>query len=69
MPIACYATLDAEQLYLRGLVGSEDGSQIIRTEITGPAVDAEALGIKAAEDLLKQGAAAILSEVYGRNIS
>lgn len=69
VPIACYATLDAEQLYLRGLVGSEDGSQIIRTEITGPAVDAEALGIKAAEDLLKQGAAAILSEVYGRNIS
>jgi len=69
VPIACYATLDGPQLHLRGLVGSEDGSKIIRTEITGPAVDAEALGISAAEDLLKQGAAAILSEVYGRNIS
>jgi hydroxymethylbilane synthase len=69
VPIACYATLDNEQIHLRGLVGSEDGSKIIRTEITGPAADAEALGISAAEDLLKQGAAAILSEVYGRNIS
>ena len=69
VPIACYATLDGPQLHLRGLVGSEDGSKIIRTEISGPAVDAEALGISAAEDLLKQGAAAILSEVYGRNIS
>ena len=68
VPIACFATLDGDQLYLRGLVGSEDGSEIIRTEITGPSKDAEALGISAAEDLLKQGASRILSDVYGRHI-
>lgn len=69
VPIACFATLDNDELHLRGLVGSEDGTEIIRTEITGAAADCEQLGIKAAEDLLAQGAAKILSEVYGRNIS
>jgi hydroxymethylbilane synthase len=68
VPIACYATLENDQLFLRGLVGSEDGSEIIRTQITGPASECEALGIKAAEDLLSQGADRILSDVYGHNI-
>ena len=68
VPIACYATLDGDQLHLRGLVGSEDGSEIIRAETTGAAKDCEQLGISVAEDLLAKGAGRILSEVYGRNI-
>lgn len=68
VPIACYATLDGDELLLRGLVGSEHGEQIIRTQITGAAQDAEMLGIQAAEDLLRQGAAEILSQVYGHKI-
>jgi hydroxymethylbilane synthase len=68
VPIACYATLQDGQLYLRGLVGSEDGSEIIRAESNGPASASEQLGIKVAEDLLAQGAGRILSDVYGRHI-
>ena len=68
VPIACYATLDGDQLFLRGLVGSEDGSEIIRAQSKGNASDCEQLGIQVAEDLLSQGADRILSEVYGRNI-
>jgi hydroxymethylbilane synthase len=68
VPIACYATLDGDQLHLRGLVGSEDGSEIIRAESSGPANSCEQLGIKVAEQLLAKGAGRILSEVYGRNI-
>lgn len=68
VPIACYATLEDGQLHLRGLVGSEDGSEIIRAESNGPAVDCEQLGIKVAEELLSKGAGRILSDVYGRHI-
>lgn len=65
VPIACYAELDNGQISLRGLVGSQDGKIILRTEGQAPAADAEALGIQLAEDLLKQGAGDILEEVYG----
>ncbi|OMH38981.1 hydroxymethylbilane synthase [Motiliproteus sp. MSK22-1] len=66
VPIACYATLDdKKQIYLRGLVGKPDGSLVLRAEINGPAEQCESLGITLAEELLSQGAAAILKEVYG----
>jgi hydroxymethylbilane synthase len=69
VPIACYATVDGDQLFLRGLVGSEDGQTIIRTEINGHVDDAETLGIQAAENLLAKGAGKILADVYGREIN
>lgn len=68
VPIACYATLNGDQLHLRGLVGSDDGQNIIRTEISGHVNDAEQMGIKAAEDLLTQGAGDILKQVYGHEV-
>lgn len=68
VPIACYAQYDdsGENLWLRGLVGKPDGSVLLRAEATAPAVGARQLGITVAEDLLAQGAAAILAEVYGQ---
>jgi hydroxymethylbilane synthase len=68
VPIACYAERTGEKIHLRGLVGSVDGLQVLRTECEGVAGDAEAMGIKAAEDLLAQGAGAILSAVYGHEV-
>jgi len=50
---------------LRGLVGRPDGTLMLRSEVSGKAEDAEALGIQLAEDLLSQGADKILAEVYG----
>lgn len=66
VPIACYADFvgDGQQLLLRGLVGKPDGSQLLRAEAMAPAAEAEQLGVRVAEDLLSQGAAAILAEVY-----
>ncbi|MDG9927923.1 MULTISPECIES: hydroxymethylbilane synthase [unclassified Pseudomonas] len=63
VPIACYALLEGEQLWLRGLVGQPDGGLLLRAE--GRGADAEALGEQVAEQLLAQGAEAILREVYG----
>jgi len=68
VPIACYAERKGDHLHLRGLVGSVDGTQVLRTECSGMASDAESMGIKAAEDLLAQGAGAILSAVYGHEV-
>jgi len=61
VPIAGFAELEGDQLRLRGLVGKEDGSQILRGEISGPADDAAALGELLAADLLAQGAQALLA--------
>ncbi|WP_022943585.1 hydroxymethylbilane synthase [Pseudoalteromonas ruthenica] len=65
VPIGAYAELNEDHVYLRGLVGSVDGQQILRAEISGPASEAEQLGISLADDLLAQGAGSILAEVYG----
>ena len=64
VPIAGYAVLNHDKIYLRGLVGEPDGSRIMRAEVSGPAAQAEQLGIALAEDLLGQGADQVLSHLY-----
>ena len=64
VPIAGYAVLEGDQLFVRGLVGEPDGSRILREEVRGPASQAEQLGIQLAEALLAQGAGKILESVY-----
>ncbi|AYF89503.1 hydroxymethylbilane synthase [Pseudomonas sp. DY-1] len=65
VPIACYAVLEGDQLWLRGLVGQPDGGQLLRAEGRAAFADAEALGVKVAEELLELGAGDILKAVYG----
>lgn len=62
VPIAGYAQLQGEQIWLRGLVGSPSGSPLLRAEARGSAAEPERLGQCVAEQLLEQGAAAILRE-------
>ncbi len=66
VPIGGYAELQGDTIWLRGLVASEDGSEVLRAEARGPRTDAEALGIRVADALLAQGADRILGEIYGR---
>ena len=65
VPIACYAVLEDDQLWLRGLVGQPDGEVLLRAEGRAPAAEAEALGVRVAEELLAQGAGKILQDIYG----
>ncbi len=66
VPIGAFAEMkDNDHLWLRGLVGSVDGKQIIRGDISGPKTQAEELGQLLAEQLLAQGADEILRTVYG----
>ena len=60
-PIAGHATQLADGRWrLVGLVGTPDGATVLRDEISGPAHEAEQLGIALAERLLAAGAEAIL---------
>lgn len=65
VPIGGFATLEGDQVYLRGLVGRPDGTSIIRGEIRGTRDQVEQIGTQLADELLAQGADKILAEVYG----
>ena len=65
VPIGVYATIDGDNLRLRGLVGSLDGKQVLKAEQTGSAEDPRAIGFQLAGELLEMGADKILKEVYG----
>jgi hydroxymethylbilane synthase len=64
VPIGAFAVLNHNELWLRGLVGQLDGSEILRAEIKGQASQAEQLGTQLAEQLLALGADRILDAVY-----
>ncbi|WP_305909106.1 hydroxymethylbilane synthase [Methylomarinum sp. Ch1-1] len=66
VPIAGFAELDNGRLMMRGLVGKPDGSLVYRAEASGTPEQAEQIGLTIAEDLLAQGAAKILQEVYAQ---
>lgn len=59
-------------IHLRGLVGSPDGSTMLRAEQTaqltvGDVASVQALGIQVADKLIEQGAKDILQAVYGKS--
>ncbi len=64
VPIAGYAEIVNNQLFMRGLVGSPDGRQVFRAEKRGDLSEAGRLGIDVAEALLSQGADKVLTELY-----
>ncbi|MFD1215739.1 MULTISPECIES: hydroxymethylbilane synthase [Microbulbifer] len=68
VPIGCYATLQSgeggegeDQLHVRGLVGSPDGETMLHSEVHGPVSEADALGVRLAEQLLQAGADKVLA--------
>ena len=64
VPIAGHAIHRDGQLWLRGLVASLDGREVLREQASAEVQHAEALGIQVAEGLLEQGAGRILEAVY-----
>ena len=60
VPIAGHAVHEEGRLRLWGLVGSPDGSELMRAEHSGAPEDAGAIGRAVADDLLAQGADRIL---------
>lgn len=63
VPIAAFATLDTT-LSLEARVMNGDGRLVLRARCEGSPTEAEALGREAADQLLQQGAAAILKAFH-----
>lgn len=64
VPIAGFAEIDGERLFMRALVGSPDGAKIFRAAASSHIDQAEQLGVSIAEALLAQGADKVLAELY-----
>lgn len=66
LPLGSFAQADGGRLRLRGLVASQDGTQLVRAELTGDARAPETLGGELAARLKAQGATEILAALEGR---
>jgi hydroxymethylbilane synthase len=66
VPIGANAILRNDRLYLRAVVASPDGSQLVSAASDAPPADAESLGHELAAELLRKGARQILDAVYAR---
>ena len=65
VPLAAYAIVEGEELWLRALVGNHKTGEAIRAEVRGDGKDPETIAAKAVEELRRQGADAILKAVLG----
>jgi len=63
VPLAAYAEIEGDQLWVRALVAEPDASVVYRAEARGPLASAGALGQQVGEDLLQQGADEILARL------
>jgi hydroxymethylbilane synthase len=64
VPIGVNSRLEGDTLVLTGMVASLDGQRLIRDEARGDQKDPESTGVALAEALRRQGATAILEEIF-----
>jgi hydroxymethylbilane synthase len=65
VPVAAWAVVDGERLYLRGMISDADGRHLLRGERWGMLDTSVFLGEGLAEELLQRGGDAILRDIYG----
>jgi len=65
VPIAAWAIVEEERLYLRGMISDVNGRTLLRGERWGVLHAPEQLGEDLAEALLRRGGDAILRDIYG----
>ena len=63
IPVACFGTIEGQEIVLTGLVASEDGAQLVKETSRGSVASAEAIGTSLANTLLDRGAAQILENL------
>jgi hydroxymethylbilane synthase len=65
VPIAAWAIVEEERLYLRGMISDVNGLSLLRGERWGVLKAPEQLGEGLAEALLRRGGEGILRDIYG----
>lgn len=61
LPIAAYATVSYQEIFLKGLVADSEGRKLVRGSLLGPIAEAEDLGAQLAGRLWEQGANRLLA--------
>jgi hydroxymethylbilane synthase len=69
VPIGAYARIEGDALVMEGIVGSVDGTRILRARVEGDPGDPAALGHELVDKLLALGAAEILAEVRDTSVA
>jgi hydroxymethylbilane synthase len=64
VPIAAYAEVHHDELFLRGLVSNRAGTRILRAKLTGRCDNANEIGTRVGEELVQQGAEKLLKEFH-----
>ena len=67
IPVGALATVSGERLRLEGVIASLDGALLYRDAMEGRRNEGTALGIALAEELLAQGARAVLDRIRAGN--
>ncbi|MXP51412.1 hydroxymethylbilane synthase [Pantoea sp. SoEX] len=67
LPIASFGVLEGDDIWLRGLIGTPDGSLIIKNEIRGSRLKYKEMGIILAKKLLSSGGQKILNILHENN--
>lgn len=67
VPIGAYARIEGDQMIMDAMVGSVDGTTILRTHEAGSADDPVALGMRAVASLRDAGAVEILAAIRDAN--
>lgn len=62
-PVAAYAEIEGDTLWLRALMGDPNSGEVLRDEGRAPLAQAEALGTQLGNNLLAQGGQAILERL------
>jgi len=65
VPIAALARMHDGFIFMDGLVADVDGRSVFRGHVGGPAEKAVELGIELADNLLAEGAGAVLEKLIG----
>jgi hydroxymethylbilane synthase len=63
LPIAGQASISGNEINLIGLVARTDGSEVIKSELSGDSAECDEIGTTLAETLLERGADEILKEL------
>jgi hydroxymethylbilane synthase len=63
VPLVAHGKIEQTQLTLTGLVAALDGEQVLRDQVSGPAEQAEALGVALSKRLVAMGADKILKDI------
>jgi hydroxymethylbilane synthase len=65
VPIGAYARIEGAMMVMDAMVGSLDGSTIVRRRVEGPAEDPIGLGERMVRELLEGGAGEVLASIRG----